>query len=389
MGEQENKKITLTLEPDKDMGIAFDTVPTMTSVAASVVEESSEFSAGTIDESMLSDDEKEQVEAFAKEIDIANVDQVIRYGEAAQKNISDFSVSILKKVKTQDLGEIGDSLKELTVAIDATTEPEKKGLLGVFQKAKRGIGAIQANYAKAESNVDKIERDLIKHREVLTQDIAMYQQMYELNTEYYKQLTMYIIAGKKALAAAEKGKLQELKAKAESSGKQEDTQEYNDFKDLCHRFSKKISDLEITRVISIQAAPQVRMIQNNDRMLMDELQASLANTIPTWRNQLVISLGLEHSRRALEAQSTLREKTNELLAKNSETLKMATIESAKESERPIVDVETLQKCNRDLITSINEVVKIHEQGTKKREQAREQLVKMEEDLKQAMLEARK
>ncbi|ADL34629.1 toxic anion resistance family protein [Butyrivibrio proteoclasticus B316] len=390
MSEQENRKITLTLDPDNATDTILAEAPTMKSVAANIdTDSSTEFSAGTVDESMLSEEEREQVETFAREIDIANVDQVVRYGEAAQKNISDFSVSILKKVKTQDLGEIGDSLKELTVAIDATTEPEKKGLLGVFQKAKRGIGSIQANYAKAESNVDKIEKDLIKHKEVLIQDISMYQQMYELNTEYYKQLTMYIIAGKKALDAAEKGKLLELKEKAETSGKQEDTQAYNDFKELCHRFSKKISDLETTRMISIQAAPQVRMIQNNDRMLMDELQASLSNTIPTWRNQLVISLGLEHSKRALEAQSTLREKTNELLAKNSETLKMATIESAKEAERPIVDVETLQKCNRDLITSINEVVKIHEQGTMKREQAREQLVKMEEDLKQAMLEARR
>lgn len=387
MGEQENKKITLTLEPDKDAGIAFDTVPTMKSVAASVVEESSEFSAGTIDESMLSDEEKEQVEAFAKEIDIANVDQVVKYGEAAQKNISDFSVTILKKVHTYDLGDIGDSLKELTVAIDATTEPDKKGILGIIQKAKRGVGSIRANYAKAESNVDRIEKDLVKHREVLTQDISMYQQMYELNTEYYKQLTMYIIAGKKALDSARKGKLAELKAKAESTDKTEDAQQYRDFEDLCHRFEKKISDLEITRVIAIQSAPQVRLLQNNDREILDDIQSSLSNTIPVWRNQLVISLGTEHSRRALAAQSTLKDKTNELLAKNSEALKMATIETAKEAERPIVEIETLKKCNRDLISSINEVIKIHEQGTKKREQAKEELVKIEEELKQAMLEA--
>jgi len=387
MGEQENKKITLTLEPDKDAGIAFDTVPTMKSVAASVVEESSEFSAGTIDESMLSDEEKEQVEAFAKEIDIANVDQVVKYGEAAQKNISDFSVTILKKVHTYDLGDIGDSLKELTVAIDATTEPDKKGILGIIQKAKRGVGSIRANYAKAESNVDRIEKDLVKHREVLTQDISMYQQMYELNTEYYKQLTMYIIAGKKALDSARKGKLAELKAKAESTDKPEDAQQYRDFEDLCHRFEKKISDLEITRVIAIQSAPQVRLLQNNDREILDDIQSSLSNTIPVWRNQLVISLGTEHSRRALAAQSTLKDKTNELLAKNSEALKMATIETAKEAERPIVEIETLKKCNRDLISSINEVIKIHEQGTKKREQAKEELVKIEEELKQAMLEA--
>ncbi len=385
METQEKKPISLTLDPDKD---TFGNVPTMKSVATNIGGESeSDFSAGTIDESMLSEEEKQQVEAFAKEIDISNVDQVVKYGEAAQKNISDFSVTILKKVHTYDLGDIGDSLKELTVAIDATTEPERKGILGVIQKAKRGVGSIRANYAKAESNVDRIEKDLVKHREVLTQDISMYQQMYELNTEYYKQLTMYIIAGKKALASARKGKLAELKAKAESTDKPEDVQQYRDFEDLCHRFEKKISDLEITRVIAIQSAPQVRLLQNNDREILDDIQSSLSNTIPVWRNQLVISLGTEHSRRALAAQSTLKDKTNELLAKNSEALKIATIEAAKEAERPIVEIETLKKCNRDLISSINEVIKIHEQGTKKREQAKEELVKIEEELKQAMLEA--
>ncbi len=385
METQEKKPISLTLDPDKD---TFGNVPTMKSVATNIGGESeSDFSAGTIDESMLTEEEKQQVEAFAKEIDISNVDQVVKYGEAAQKNISDFSVTILKKVHTYDLGDIGDSLKELTVAIDATTEPERKGILGVIQKAKRGVGSIRANYAKAESNVDRIEKDLVKHREVLTQDISMYQQMYELNTEYYKQLTMYIIAGKKALASARKGKLAELKAKAESTDKPEDVQQYRDFEDLCHRFEKKISDLEITRVIAIQSAPQVRLLQNNDREILDDIQSSLSNTIPVWRNQLVISLGTEHSRRALAAQSTLKDKTNELLAKNSEALKIATIEAAKEAERPIVEIETLKKCNRDLISSINEVIKIHEQGTKKREQAKEELVKIEEELKQAMLEA--
>lgn len=292
-------------------------------------------------------------------------------------------------LKTYDLGEVGDSLKELTIALDATTEPEKKGILGVFQKAKRGIDSIRANYVKAESNVDRIEKDLLKHREVLEQDISMYQQMYELNVQYYKELTMYIIAGKKALDHAKKTKLIELKSKAEQSDKQEDVQAYRDYEDLCHRFEKKLSDLEITRVISIQSAPQVRMLQNNDREMLDKLQSSLANTIPLWRNQLVLSLGIEHTNRALAAQTALADKTNELLRKNAETLKMATIETAKQSERPIVDIDTLKQCNRDLITSINEVVKIHEQGEVQRAKAQEELIKIEEELKQTMLEAGK
>lgn len=378
------EKIQLTLNPEqKTAEKLLDSVPTMQSV---VNKSESNYSAGTIDESMLSEEEKAMVEQFANEIDIENVDQIVNYGIKAQTNISEFSTTILKKVKTYDLGEVGDSLKELTVALDATTEPEKKGILGIFQKAKRGVGSIRANYAKAESNVDRIEKDLIKHRDVLGQDISMYQQMYELNVQYYKELTMYIIAGKKALDHAKGTKLAQLKSIAENSDKQEDVQAYRDYEDLCHRFEKKLSDLEITRVISIQSAPQVRMLQNNDREMMDKLQSSLANTIPLWRNQLVLSLGIEHTSRALAAQGALADKTNELLKKNSETLKMATVETAKQSERPIVDIDTLKQCNRDLIASINEVVKIHEQGAAQRAKAQEELVKIEEDLKQAMLD---
>jgi uncharacterized protein YaaN involved in tellurite resistance len=388
MNSQHSTTPTLTLKPVMNkMTSGYGELPTLQSVYSAEKEVDlgvKDFSAGTIDESMLSDEEKEIVNQFAKEIDIENVEQVVNYGIKAQTNISDFSVAILKKVKTYDLGDIGTSLKELTVALDETTEPEKKGIFGVFQKAKQGVGSIRANYAKAESNVDRIEKDLQHHRDVLMQDVSMYQQMYELNLQYYQELTMYIIAGKKALAQARAGKLQELKTKAESSEKQEDVQAYNDYEDLCYRFEKKLNDLEITRVISIQSAPQVRMLQNNDREMLDKLQSSLANTIPLWRNQLVLSLGLEHTSRALKAQGELADKTNELLRKNSETLKLATVETAKQSERSIVDIDTLKQCNRDLISSINEVVKIHEQGTVKRAKAQEELVKIEEELKQAM-----
>lgn len=387
LNSETQNKSTLTLNPEvQKRNPLLDDVPVMQSVVPPIGETG--YSAGTIDESMLSDEERKMVNQFASEIDIADVNQVVKYGMAAQQNISDFSVSILKKVKTYDLGEVGTSLKELTVALDATTEPEKKGILGMFQKAKRGVGSIRANYAKAESNVDRIEKDLHLHQNVLIQDVSMYQQMYELNVQYYKELTMYIIAGKKALDLAKNGKLQELKTRADKTNLQEDVQAFKDFEDLCYRFEKKIADLEMTRVIAIQSAPQVRMLQNNDREMLDKLQSSLSNTIPLWRNQLVLSLGIEHSKRALDAQSTLTDKTNDLLRKNSETLKMATIETAKEVERPIVDIETLRICSKNLVSSVNEVVKIHEQGTAKRVKAQEELIKIEEELKQAMLDSK-
>lgn len=361
-------------------------VPTLSSIQAAKATNDEVYSVGTIDESMLTAEEKQLVEQYAKEIDISNIEQIVKYGVDAQRNISDFSVSFLKKVKTHDMGDVGVSLKELTTALDATVEPEKKGFRGLFQKAKRGVGAIKANYTKAENNVNRIEEDLLKHESVLVQDISMYQQMYELNLQYYKELTMYIFAGKKALDNAKAGKLLELKTIADTSDKQEDVQAYRDYEDLCHRFEKKLSDLEITRLISIQSAPQVRMLQNNDREMLDKLQSSIANTIPLWRNQLVISLGIEHTKRALDAQGTLADKTNELLKKNSETLKMATIDTAKAAERPIVDIETLRQCNKDLIASIKEVIKIHEQGENQRVQVQEELVRIESELKQAMLE---
>lgn len=382
------KKIALTLDPQPEKPTAFaEATPALGTMAVQTPEDAALTAAGTVDTSMLSPEELETVDQFAEQIDIANLDQVLSYGAAAQRNISDFSTNILKKVKTLDLGEVGQSLKELTVALDATTEPEKKGILGLFQRGKRAVTSIHASYAKAETNVNGVEKDLQKHQVVLTQDIAMYQQMYELNLEYYKQLTMYIIAGKKALAAARGTKLAELRAKAEATDRQEDAQAYRDFADQCGRFEKKLSDLEITRMISVQTAPQVRMLQNNDREMLDKIQSSLANTIPLWRNQLVISLGLEHSRRAVEAQQIVSDKTNELLLKNAEALRMSAVETAKEAERPIVDMETLRKCNRELISSINEVVKIHEQGAAQRAKAHEELVKIETELKQALLEA--
>lgn len=380
MNDQDNQFIT-TINPD-----LANSIPTPTPARRHNCSQSNGYSVGTIDESMLTPEEKQMVEQYASEIDITNVEQIVKYGVNAQRNISDFSVSILKKVKTCDIGEIGESLKELTIVLDATVEPDKKGILGLFQKAKRGVGAIRANYAKAETNVTRIEEDLLSHESILIQDISMYQQMYELTLQYYKELTMYIFAGQKALDKARSGKLLELQAIAGRTNKQEDVQAYRDYEDLCYRFEKKLSDLEMTRLISIQSAPQVRLLQNNDRELLDKLQSAIANTIPLWRNQLILSLGIEHTKRALGAQTTLADKTNELMQRNSETLKMATIETAKAAERPIVDMETLNQCNSDLISSLREVIKIHEQGAAKRVQAREELLRIETELKQAMLE---
>jgi uncharacterized protein YaaN involved in tellurite resistance len=379
----EDERYNVSQEKPTVSSMSSKPIPTLTSVQSKA---NATYSVGTIDEEMLTTEEKESIERLANEIDVSNVDQIVKFGVDTQRNISDFSLSILKKVKTYDMGEVGESLKDLTVALDATVEPEKKGIFKLLKPVKRGVSVIRANYAKAESNVDRIEQDLLRHEEVLVQDISVYQQMYELNLQYYKDLTVYIFAGKKALDDARAGRLVELKKTADKTNKQEDAQAYRDFEDLCHRFEKKIADLEITRVIAIQAAPQVRMLQNNDRELLDKLQSAIANTIPLWRNQLVLSLGIEHTRRSLEAQNTLTDKTNALLLKNSEMLKMATVETAKATERPIVDVETLRQCNRDLIESINEVVKIHEQGAIKREKAQEELIRIEAELKQTMLE---
>lgn len=339
----------------------------------------------TTDENALSDEEKAIVDQMASQIDIENTEQIVTYGSRAQANLAAFSSDMLNKVQTYELGDIGDSLQALTVALDATTDPSKKGLAHVFQKLKRSTKSLQANYAKASTNVDRIEKDLELHRETLAKDIAAYQQMYELNIKYYKELTVYILAGEKALADIRSGKLQALKAVAEASGRPDDAQSYRDLEDLCYRFEKELSNLSITRTIAMQSAPQVRLLQNNDREMLDKIRSSLANTIPLWRNQLVLSLGIEHSTNALKAQQALSDRTNELLLKNSETLKMGTVEIAKQAERPLVDISTLQRCNSDLLYSLGEVVRIHDQGIKQRQQIHDALTKIESDLKQGLL----
>lgn len=343
--------------------------------------------AGAVDESMLSEEEKKQVEAFAAQIDVTDIKMVNSYGASAQNGIASFSTSITANQKTKEFGEVGDSLSELRVAINSTNAPEKKGILGFFQRGKNKVSYLIANYETAEENIKKIEKDLQRHRQVLTKDIYLYDQMYNQNLEFYKEITMYIIAGKKALDKARRTKLVELKTRAEMTQDQLDIQLYRDYEDACKRFEKRIYDLETTRLVSIQTAPQIRILQNTDQEMADKLRSDIINTIPMWRNQMALALGIEHSRRALDAQSAVTDMTNEMFRKNAETLKQGAIDAAIASEKALVDIETLKKVNEDIIFSINEVVKIHEEGTKKRVEAQAELVKIEEELKQALLQA--
>ena len=381
----EGKAPTLTLDPDE---VKYDMSFMEPSLKENMLaEETKAAAAGAVDESMLSEDEKKQVETFVKQIDISNVKLVNSYGASAQKGISGFSVSITKNVKTKDFGDIGDSLRELETAIKSTTTSEKKGLLGLFKKGKQKVASLIANYESAETNIKKIEKDLQKHQMALTKDIFVFDQMYDMNLDFYKELTMYIIAGKKALGQAKSTKLVELQGKADTTRDQLDVQMYRDYADACTRFEKRLADLEMTRLLSIQMAPQIRLLQNADQEVVDKLRSDILNTIPAWRNQMVLALGIEHTTRALNAQNALDEMTNELFRKNAETLKQGAIDAALASERSIVDVETLKNINADIITSINEVVKIHEEGSQKRAEAQEELVKIETELKDALLKA--
>jgi uncharacterized protein YaaN involved in tellurite resistance len=339
-----------------------------------------------INEDMLTEEEKAIVNDFASKIDISDSNMVMTYGSAAQQHIASFSESALNSVKTKDLGQIGETLSSLVVQLKTLDEPEKKGIAGWFQKKKRDLAAMKANYTKAEANVDKIVEMLEQHQVTLMKDIALFDQMYDLNLKYYKELTMYIIAGKKRLAEVRANELQELRKKAEETGAQEDAQAYNDFSNLCDRFEKKLHDLELTRMISIQMGPQTRMLQNNDTLMVEKIQSSIVNTIPLWKSQMVLALGIEHGRQATAAQSAVTNMTNELLKKNAETLKMATIETAKEAERSVVDIETLKTTNENLISTLDEVMKIQTEGKAKRAAAEQELGRIEGELKQKLME---
>ena len=340
-----------------------------------------------LDDSMLSDAEKKAVEDFAKKIDIMDSSLVLQYGAAAQKNVASFSENALASVRTKDLGEVGDSLSKLVVELKEFGEPEeKKGLFGFLKKGENKLETMKAQYSKVETNVDKIVRELEQHQVVLLKDVAMLDQMYELNLKYYKELTMYILAGKKKLQAVREEELPKLKAKAEQTGAQEDAQAYNDMVQMCERFEKKLHDLELTRMISIQMGPQTRLLQNNDTLMVEKIQSSIVNTIPLWKSQMVLALGLEHSRQATAAQSAVTDMTNQLLKKNADMLKMGTIETAKEAERSVVSIETLQHTNQQLISTLDEVLNIQREGAAKRREAEVELGKIEGELKKKLME---
>ena len=342
-----------------------------------------------LDDSMLSEAEKQVVEDFSKKINIMDSNLILQYGAAAQKNVAGFSENALASVRSKDLGEVGKSLSDLVVELKGFgQEEEKKGLFGMFKKAGNKLETMKAQYAKVEANVDKIARELEQHQVTLLKDVAMFDQMYELNLKYYKELTMYILAGKKKLEDVRTNELPALKARAEQTGAQEDAQRYNDMAQMCERFEKKLHDLELTRVISIQMGPQTRLLQNNDTLMVEKIQSSLVNTIPLWKSQMVLALGMEHSRQATAAQSAVTEMTNDLLKKNADMLKMGTIETAKEAERSIVDIETLQHTNQQLIDTLDEVLNIQREGAQKRQAAEVELGKIEGQLKQKLLELR-
>ena len=362
--------------------------PTLTAEDAAAAQKARDEHAVKLDESQLTDAERKMVNDFSEKIDITDSNLVLQYGAAAQKNIASFSENTLNSVRTKDLGEVGDALAGLVGELQNFGQEEKKGVFGFFQKKKNDLNAMKAQYAKAETNVNKIVEVLENHQVTLMKDVAMLDQMYELNTKYYKELTMYILAGKKKLEKTRSVELEELRRKAAASGSQEDAQAYNDLANLCSRFEKKLHDLELTRMISIQMGPQTRLIQNNDALMLEKIQSSLVNTIPLWKSQMVLSLGLEHSRQATAAQSAVTNMTNELLQKNADMLKMGTIETAKEAERSVVDIQTLQHTNQQLISTLDEVMKIQQDGAQKRREAEVELGRIEGELKQKLLELR-
>ena len=325
---------------------------------------------------------------FAAQIDITDTQMVLTYGAAAQKNISDFSSAALGSVRTKDMGEVGDMLGSLVVELKGMNIDleEKKGFLGLFKRAGNQLATLKAQYDKAEGNVSRISEELEKHQIVLLKDVATLDKMYDLNQAYFKELSMYILAGKEKLAAERATTLVELKEKAEKSGLPEDAQAYNDYMNMCNRFEKKLHDLELTRMISIQMAPQIRMIQNNDSLMVEKIQTSISNTIPLWKSQMVLALGMYHSQQAMQAQHEVTELTNELLKKNSEMLKTGSVEIAKESERGIVELETLKQTNQNLIDTLEEVRRIQAEGSQKRREAEQELGRIESELKNKLLE---
>lgn len=385
--EMEEKIPQLTLTPELETQPELETKPE-TSLVNPVETVDNRPESGP-DMSQLSEAEQKAVVEFSEKIDITDSGLVMQYGAGAQKNIADFSGTALKNVRTKDMGEVGEMLTDLVMELKGfDAEEERKGLKGLFRKAGSSVELMKTRYDRAEANVDKISRQLESHKVVLLKDIAVLDQMYDKNLDYYKQLTMYILAGQQALQQAKTVTLPQMRAAAEASGLPSDAQRANDYANMCDRFEKKLHDLELTRVICLQMAPQIRMIQNNDTLMTEKIQTSLVSTIPLWKSQMVLALGINDSRKALEAQQQVTAVTNELLIKNADMLKIATVETAKESERGVVDIETLQHTNEQLISTLDEVLQIQTEGAQKRAAAEVELRRIEGELKQKLLQAR-
>ena len=372
----EDNTPALTLEPDLGESKA--------EVAA---EPEAEAVKKEMEQTVLSPEEQQMVDSFAKKIDIENTSQILQYGAGTQKKMADFSDAALENVRTQDLGEVGELITQVVGELrDFDAAEEEKGFLGFFKKQGSKIENMKNRYAKAEVNVQKITTSLQDHQMRLMKDSAVLEKMYAQNLNYYKELTMYILAGKQKLQEVREGKLKDLEAKAAVSGLPEDAQEAKDLDSKCNRFEKKLHDLELTRTISLQTAPQIRLVQNNDTLMVEKIQTTIVNTIPLWKSQMVLALGIAHSTEAAQAQRQVTDLTNELLKKKTEALHLASTETARESERGIVDIETLKQTNQELIATLDDVMNIQKEGRAKRAQAELEMRKMEEDLKNKLLE---
>lgn len=371
----------LTLDPSVEVSeLEIPAMPAVTDEKAPVPQ--------ALDESSLTEEERKMVSEFAGKIQLTNSNVIMQYGSGAQKKIADFSETALGNVRSKDLGEVGEMLAGVVSELKSFDEEESKGFLGLFKRGSNKVTAMKAKYGKAEANIARICTVLEGHQVQLLKDSAMLDKMYEMNKVYFKELSMYILAGKKKLVQVRDTELPQLTEKAKRSGLPEDAQAANDLASLCNRFEKKLHDLELTRTISIQMAPQIRLVQGNDTLMSEKIQSTLVNTIPLWKSQMVLALGVAHSQQAAEAQREVSDMTNQLLRKNAETLKMATVETAKESERGIVDIETLRHTNEMLISTLDEVIQIQEEGRARRSAAEVELGKIEEDLKQKLLQIR-
>ena len=386
MDEKTSYVPKLTLEPNAQTQAAVQEAPKAEEKKEEKKEE--EVKSERLDISALSPAEQAAVKEFASQIDVLNTEQVMNDGVNAQKNISEFSDAALNSVRTKDLGEVGEKLGDLVVELKGLNynPEEKKGLKGLFKKSVNNIAQLKAQYDKAEVNVDKIVESLENHEVTLMKDITLMDRMYERNEEYMKELTMYIIAGKMRIEQLRNEELPKYKAKAQESGLPEDAQAANDFANMIGRFEKKIHDLELTRTISVQMSPQIRMVQNNDTLMMEKIRSSINNTIPLWKNQMVLALSLFHSDQAMKAQREVTNMTNELLEANAKALHQGSVEVAKESERGIVDLETLKKTNEELIAALDEVRKIQDDGRTRRAAAEQELARIEDELKRKLLD---